>query len=265
MRELTLLFGIGCIALSSLSSQVLAEPAYTGPKERLHVYLLIGQSNMAGRAPFSEEESGVIDRSYLFNDKDEWEPARNPLNIYSTIRKKAKMQKMNPGFTFSKAMLDRRRGVSLGLVVNAKGGTRVEQWAKGTEFYAEAVRRARKAAASGVLKGILWHQGESNSSAPGTYLERLSDLVRNLRRDLNEPNLPFVAGQVFYHPEKKPHSKAINDVIAALPGAVPFTACVESKGLTTFDNTHFDGNGMRHLGRRYAEAMLALQSQSRSE
>ena len=72
--------------------------------ETHHIYLLIGQSNMAGRAPITEAEAGVIERCYLLNGEDQWEPARNPLNLYSSIRKKIEMQQMNPGYGFSKSI-----------------------------------------------------------------------------------------------------------------------------------------------------------------
>ena len=74
------------------------------PKKSHHVYLLIGQSNMAGRAPFTKDEAGEIPRCFLLNAQDRWEPAKNPLNRYSTIRKGLGMQKMNPGYGFAKAM-----------------------------------------------------------------------------------------------------------------------------------------------------------------
>jgi hypothetical protein len=73
--------------------------------------------------------------------------------------------------------------------------------------------------------------------------------------------LPFVAGQVFYHAEKKPHTKQLNDQIAKLPAEVPFTGCVSSDNLTTLDDTHFDSPGMKLLGQRYAEEMLRVQAQ----
>lgn len=151
---------------AALYAQDKTPAAYDGPKEKLHIYLLIGQSNMAGRAPFTTEESGAIKRCYLLNGEDKWEPARNPLNRYSTIRKELAMQKMNPGYSFSKAMLEKDEEISLGLVVNARGGTKIEEWAKGTQYYSEALRRAKAAQKTGTLKGILWHQGESNSEKP---------------------------------------------------------------------------------------------------
>ena len=255
-----LLLCLGCVAATALYAQDSSPEAYTGPKEKLHVYLLIGQSNMAGRAPFTEEDSGVIDRCYLLNDKDKWEAAKNPLNRYSTVRKGLGMQKMNPGFTFSKMMLEKNKDISLGLVVNAKGGTKIEQWQKGTVFYNEAVRRTQEAQKTGVLMGILWHQGESNSEDSEAYLEKLADLVVNLRKDLGNPNLPFVAGQVFYDPDKRPKTKQINEQLAKLPDILPGTGCVSSDNLTTLDNTHFDTEGMKQLGKRYAEAMLEIQA-----
>ena len=228
-----------------------APTTYEGSKEKLHIYLLIGQSNMAGRAKFTKAEAAPIDRCFLLNAKNAWEPAKNPLNIYSTIRKGAGMQKMNPGYGFALTMLEKDKGISLGLVVNAKGGTKIEQWAKGTRFYKDAIMRATEAQKTGTLKGILWHQGESNSGNPDGYADKLKTLVENLRKDLKAPNLPFVAGQVNNH-------KAINDEIAKLPAAVPNTAFVSSEGLKAQDRWHFDAPSMKLLGKRYAEEIQKL-------
>jgi hypothetical protein len=134
-------------------------PAPTG----LQVYLLIGQSNMAGRAPFTEAQARPIPHCYLLNGTDQWEPATNPLNRYSTVRKGLGMQKLNPGYGFALALLKHDPKRPLGLVVNAKGGSSIEQWAADTKFYKEAVRRAAAAQQTGTLAGICWHQGESNT------------------------------------------------------------------------------------------------------
>lgn len=228
-----------------------AESAYGGPKEKLHIYLLIGQSNMAGRAAIPEEDAGALKNCYLLNAEDSWEVARNPFNRYSTIRKGLNMQKMNPGYSFAKTLLEKQSGVSIGLVVNAKGGTKIEEWGKGTKFYNEAIRRAKVAQETGLLKGVLWHQGESNQGNPDGYLEKLQALVGDLRADLESPELPFVAGQVIDVP-------AINDQIAMLPEKVPNTAFVSSEGLKGQDRWHFDTESMKKLGERYAEAVLKM-------
>jgi hypothetical protein len=234
--------------------------ANTLKKETHHIYLLIGQSNMAGRAPIKEEKNLPLKQAYVFTSNNTWENAKNPLNRYSTIRKNLKMQKTNLGYAFAQTMLKDKNDITIGLVVNAKGGTRIEQWAKDTEFYKEAVERARVAMQTGTLKGILWHQGESNAGKADEYLEKLKALIENLRHDLKVPDCPFVAGQVFFHSKTKPATKAINDELHKLPSLVHKTQCVSSEGCTTFDNTHFDAKSTALLGQRYAKSIIALTS-----
>jgi hypothetical protein len=221
-----------------------------------HIYLLIGQSNMAGRAPITDKESGPIKGCFLLNGEDAWEAAENPLNRYSTIRKGLDMQKLNPGYGFAEAMIEKNSKTSIGLVVNAKGGSKIEEWSKGTKFYAEAIRRTKEAQKTGTLKGILWHQGESNEGNPDGYLEKLTTLITDLRKDLDMPDLPFVAGQVNNVP-------AINDQIAKLPKSLPATGFVSSDGLKAMDRWHFDNASMKLLGTRYAEEILKLQAASK--
>ena len=256
MNKLSILLCLCFLVGTTLRAGDSPAPGYKGPREKLHVYLLIGQSNMAGRAPYTDEEAGPIDRCLLLNDKDAWEPARNPLNRYSTIRKGLGMQKMNPGYSFAKKVLGANPDVSIGLVVNAKGGSSIEQWGRDTRFYKEAIRRTKKATETGTLKGILWHQGESNSGAPDGYLEKLKTLVENLRADLGIKDLPFVAGQIN---EANAKSGPINEQIARLPAAVPATGYASSRDLKCKDAWHFGPEAMKLLGERYAEAVLKLQ------
>jgi hypothetical protein len=220
-------------------------------REDLHVYLLIGQSNMAGRAPLAPDHGEGVKGCLLLNEQNDWEPARHPLNQYSTIRKGLGMQKLNPGWSFVRAMRKANPKVTIGLVVNARGGSKIEEWTRGTRFYQDLLKRAKAAQESGTLKGVLWHQGESNSGQPGPYLAKLKDLVENLRNDLEEPNLPFVAGQI-------KEGEAINQEIARLPAALPNTGVASSKGLKTMDRWHFDAPSMITLGERYAVEMLKL-------
>lgn len=224
-------------------------------KPQRHLYLLIGQSNMAGRATIGQAETAAIERCQLFNSKNQWEPATNPLNRFSTIRKGLSMQKLNPGYSFATSLLEKRKDITVGLIVNAKGGSKIEEWKKGTRFYQEAVKRTRIAMKSGELKGILWHQGEGNSAKPDGYLDKLAELITNFRTDLGHPELPFVAGQIV-------GKEKINEQIARLPERVPHTGVASSLGLTAFDRWHFDTKSMKTLGTRYAEQMLKLHQQS---
>lgn len=220
----------------------------------LDIYLLIGQSNMAGRAPYSEEEAKPIAGVYLFNEKQSWEPATNPMNRYSTIRKELSMQKMNPGYSFSKAMRASQPDQEIGLVVNAKGGTSINQWQKDSEFYNEAIRRTKIALQTGALKGILWHQGETDANDPN-YLPKINQLITDLRNDLDAPKVPFIAGQI-----NPSDDYLFNQLILKLPELVANTAVVSNEGLTAMDQWHFDHDSALILGQRYAEKMQALQA-----
>lgn len=237
--------------VSSIFSLLLTTASAAAAVEDLHVYLLIGQSNMAGRATVEAEDEAPVERTFLLNAEGEWEPATNPLNRFSSVRKRLALQTLGPGSSFARQMAEHDPEARIGLVVNARGGTRIEEWAPGSELYKEAVRRVHEAASSGELKGILWHQGEGNSNDP-EYLGKLAALIRSLREDLGNPALPFVAGQV-------EGDRPVNKLIAQLPAAVPVTAYASSAALKTFDNTHFDSASTRELGRRYALEMVRLQ------
>lgn len=225
--------------------------------KNFHIYLLIGQSNMAGRGQIPEEAKERIENCFLLNNQDEWSPASNPLNRYSTIRKNLKMQKLNPGYSFAKKLLDNDSGISLGLVVNARGGTKIDSWKKGKRYYAEALARVKAAQQTGTLKGILWHQGEANST-DAEYLPKLVQLIKDLRADLNDEKLPFIVGQIN-------GIKLINDQLAALPKQVPYTACVSSEGLVAQDRWHFNTEGQLKLGERYADEILKIKQREEKQ
>ncbi|MDP4610155.1 MAG: GDSL-type esterase/lipase family protein [Opitutales bacterium] len=238
------------LSISFPQDQNVANKVFAQNKENLHLYLLIGQSNMAGRAKIPDDAKGDIESCFLLNDQGEWTPAANPLNQYSSVRKDIGMQKLGPGYSFAKTMLHQNPEISLGLVVNALGGSKVESWKKGGRLYTQAVTRMKVAQQSGALKGILWHQGESNHT-DDEYLPKLIQLIADLRADLGDASLPVVVGQIN-------NVSLINEQLAALPVQVPHTACVSSEGLTAQDRWHFDTKSQLKLGERYAEAMMTL-------
>jgi hypothetical protein len=230
---------------------VTAEDKINVDKNQHHIYLLIGQSNMAGRAAYSEEDTKAIPNAFLFDDKDNWQEATNPLNRYSTIRKDLKVQRMGPGYSFAQIMASKGNNITIGLVVNAKGGTRIAQWEKGTDFFNDAVSRTKKAMKTGTLKGILWHQGEADQKNKA-YIEQLSKLVTDFREALGQSELPFVAGEI------RESGEEINKQINELTQKLKNTGVASSKDLKTFDGTHFDVASAKILGSRFAEEMSKL-------
>lgn len=237
------------------------------------VYLVIGQSNAAGRGDIEAQDMVTLSGVDLYNGTS-WESAVNldpltaisddaGLNRYSTVRNTNQPQGLNFSYTFGR-MLNEVTGNQIGLVVNAIGGSKIQEWEKGsTEFnyYAEAISRINAALAlnGSTLKGILWHQGEANRGL-GTYLTRLKTLITDLRTDLGMPDLPVIVGQISM---QRTDNENFNTNIKKItdPGDaayIPYTDYATTDGLQTSDRTHFNSNGQRVLGYRYAAKVLKM-------
>lgn len=233
------------IALISLLTAAPAGP----PEQPTHVFLLIGQSNMAGRAALSVQDAAPIPAVRLLNAGDEWEVARQPLNRYASDHKGEDFQRFNLGGPFAAALRGADPNTTPGLIVNARGGTRIESWLPGETLYENTLKRVR--ALDGVeLAGVLWHQGESNRDDPG-YALKLEKLVLGLRGDLGMHELPFIAGHIA-------GENVINEQMNTLARKLPHMAVVTVEGLTLFDDVHFDRDSLVKLGQRYTEAYLQL-------
>jgi hypothetical protein len=239
-------------------------PAGDKPDAKIHLYLLIGQSNMAGRGKVEKEDTTPHPRVLALNKEDQWVPAVEPLHFDKPSAG------VGPGLAFGKAMADANKDVTLGLVPCAAGGSPISVWQKGASWsqtrskpYDEALRRMAIARQRGVLKGVLWHQGESDSieKSANVYADRLADLVTRLRRDLEAPGVPFVVGGLSEPLRaRSEHAQVVDRALRAFAKSDARAAYVESDKLTLLaDNTHFDAASAREFGRRYAKAMLQLQ------
>lgn len=222
------------------------------------IYLLIGQSNMAGRGQIESQDKDTLRNVLLFRGDSlaVWEKAANPLNKYSTVRKELSMQKLGPGYTFAKTISAFYPERTIGLVVNARGGTSLREWSPSGQLFKEAVKRIKAATEFGIVRGVLWHQGESNVNYPQIYADSLEVLVQSLRKELKNPKLPFIAGQIFPSSDK---AKEFNKYLLKIPKLIPYSAVVLSDSTTALkDNIHFDAVGQRLMGIRYAEQMYKL-------
>jgi hypothetical protein len=217
---------------------------------------------MAGRGPLDATGKFVHPRVLMLDKAGQWVPATDPLHF-----DKPAVVGVGPGYTFGQDLAAHYpKKVRIGLIPCAVGGSSIEAWKKGgydsatnTHPYDDALARVRVARQSGVVKGIIWHQGESDSSPEkaAAYLPKLQDLIAAFRQELGDAQLPFVAGELGYY---QPAYKRINQQLESLPGKVPQTAVVTAKGLIhKGDGIHFDTQSARELGHRYAAAMLELQ------
>ena len=244
--------------ISTVCTKVVAQESLKSPKDLI---LLIGQSNMAGRATLLPEDDKVIDGAFLYDSLNHWIPLKNPLNIHSSIRKIARMQKLNLGFTFAKKITETKTLNPIGLVVNARGGTKIQAWLPGTFYYKEAVRRSLEAIKEGAkFRAVLWHQGEGNLNYDSDidydgYFEKLKLIIYQLRKDLKNDELIFIAGELN---KDNPKNIRFKSMLARLETEVPFAGSVKSEGTKTKDGTHFDNEGLKIMGDRYAEKLISL-------
>jgi len=225
---------------------------------QLHVFLLLGQSNMAGRGRMDEVPPLRDERVWMFRN-DQWQPAEEPLH-------NDKPDRAGVGLGMSFAMAVVEHGVApVGLVPCAVGGTRLEQWLPGAERYTHAIRTAREALKSGVLRGILWHQGEADAHAlqeASTYGDRLTEMIHAIRADLNAGQVPFLAGELGRFLRDHPgadYFEVVNQQLWTLPDRLENVGVVSAEGLgDNGDTLHFNAGSLREFGRRYAQVFLEM-------
>lgn len=240
----------------------------------LDLFLCIGQSNMAGAAK-PEADKGDLDNmtnTYLLNKEKRFEVARNGLNRYCNIATTF-TQYFGPMYPFAKKIVSATNR-NIGLIVNARGGSPIELWEKtgtdaGDSLYAKTMERALEAQKWGTYKAILWHQGEGNrynyTTVPYNktgesinYITALQYFVNDLRTDLGNENLLFVAGEVNYW---NPDLVGINSVLVTVPDNIANSGCASAQGLINITNLtdmdgHFNRESLIILGERYADIVL---------
>lgn len=239
-----------------------AEDNLVPARENFHLFLLVGQSNMAGRGRVTDADRQPIPRVLMLTKSGEWKPAIAPLHFDKSVA--------GVGRAFAKQIADARPGVTIGLIPCAVGGSPISSWEPGgyhkqtkSHPYDDTIRRAKIALKAGVLKGILWHQGESDSKPKlaDVYEKNLHELIARLRKELDAAQVPFIAGQMGQFKERpwSDDKKQVDQAHRDLPERVKHAAFVNSDGLShKGDQVHFDSKSYRELGRRYAAAFLKL-------
>lgn len=222
------------------------------------LFVLLGQSNMAGRASIELTDLNVLNNVFLLNAEGDFIAARNPLNQYSNIRKPISYQRLGLGYSFAKEISKIYPQDSIYLIVNAKGGTPIEDFSKNshTKYYEKTINRVKTALSKDdklKLQSIIWHQGESNKSNPEVYIKQFKKLVKDYRTDLNKKDLPIIVGQLGLWNDD--YSQIRNE-IEKLPKLINRVWLVPSNHLTNFDGHHFDSKSQRIFGKRYARTYV---------
>ncbi|CAJ1977385.1 unnamed protein product [Sphenostylis stenocarpa] len=238
----------------------------TLPKPKRQIFILSGQSNMAGRGGvIRANDSKYWDRvvppechphpSILrLAATLQWEPANEPLHVDIDT---TKVCGVGPGMAFANALRP-RVGDEVGLVPCAVGGTAIREWARGEELYKNMVKRAKesvKGQESCEIKALVWYQGESDTISEedaAVYKDNMETLIHNVRQDLNLPSLPIIqvalASGSEYIEKVREAQKAID---------LPNVIFVDAKGLQLKeDNLHLTTESQVKLGHMLAEAYL---------
>lgn len=230
----------------------------------MDLFLLIGQSNMAGRGPLDAAPKQPKPTIWAINSHDQWVVAKDPLHY-----DKPSVVGVGPGLGFAERWLELNPKAKIGLIPCAVGGSSIDDWQPGQKHaqtgiyaYDAMLRRVHLAQRRGKIKAILWHQGEgdSNPKSNKVYEEKLDEFFARLRRDLNAPNTPIILGTLGdFFVKKNPDALPINQIITSFPQNYPNVYAVSSAGLKhKGDVTHFDTPSARELGQRYAEKLWEI-------
>lgn len=277
----SLLAGLSCLPASASAAQKQAKPSKVLEKypplkpldmakpsdgwQSIDLFLLTGQSNMKGRGHLPEQPKDASRIAMLHMRDDRWYAARDPLHLVgdSQTYQGAGNEGVGPGLTFAESLLETNKEAGIGLIPCAVGGTAISLWQKGAKLYEDAVRRAKLATAStttlqGKVRGVLWLQGEADSKEDRIplYSERLLKMIDDLRSDLKDDSLPFIACTILEGADRtKPSGKSkINEILLSLPKQRKGTACVDARDLTGHigDNVHYDTASQEEIGRCFA-------------
>lgn len=268
----------GCTAPKSGTTAASADPNF-------HIYLCFGQSNMeAGARPEAQDKGEVdprfqvlaaVDMPRLNRTKGHWYVATPPLNRQEN--------NMGPVDWFGRNMVaNLPKKVRVGVINVSVAGAGIELWDKDNwqkyldtreqwmknivrqydgSPYQRLVEMGTVAKKDGVIKGILLHQGESNSSDtnwPARVKSIYDNLIKDL--DLNPKQVPLLAGELKSHEEHGVCFRFNTNILVHLPAVLPNSYIISSKGVKgTPDPFHFNTAGMRELGKRYAIQMLKLE------
>ena len=263
-----------------------ASAVYAAPDPNFHIYLAFGQSNMEGQGDIGQQDKSVDERFQLLwsadagscnqnASKGKWIKAVPPLAHCQGA-------KLGPADYFGRTMVEKTDSqIKVGIISVAVAGCSIKLFDKdnyksyvssqqnqswmiqrintyGGNPYGRLIEMAKKAQESGVIKGIIFHQGETDAG-DGQWPSNVKRVYDNIIKDLGlESDIPFLAGEVL----RSGVSSGANNNIAKLPQQSKNFYVVSSEGfnqaLGDGQNVHFTSQEYRDFGKRYAEKMIEV-------
>ncbi len=246
-----------------------------------YIYLCFGQSNMQGQGAIETQDKIVNSRFKVFQAQDCSNLNRQKATWYTAVPPTCQCNSLlSPADYFGRTMVaNLPDSITIGIFNVSIGGcdirlfdrdiysnydsTYKESWftslvaSYNWNPYQYLTNLAKLAQKDGVIKGILLHQGETNTGDANWvfYVKKIyNDLLTDLA--LNADSVPLLAGEVLSAPGNC--CSSMNQIISSLPDIIPTAHVISSSGCTGQDQAHFDSPGYRKLGTRFAVQMLSL-------
>lgn len=250
-------------------------------KSNFHIYLCFGQSNMEGQGVIEPQDTLVDSRFQVFQALDCPNLERTKMTWYTAVPPTCNCySKLSPADYFGRTMIENLPdSITIGIINVSVGGcdirlfdkdlyheydsTYSDRWfiSKIANYewnpYQYLISLARSSQKAGVIKGILLHQGETNTDEIEwlSYVKKIySDMLTDLC--LNADSVPLLAGELLS--TESSCCSSMNAIIAQLPDSIPTAHVISSEGCLGQDEAHFNSEGYRELGRRYALKMLSI-------
>lgn len=224
-------------------------------------FLMIGQSNMAGRG-FIDEVTPFYNERIQMLRNGRWQMMTEPINYDRPV------SGISLVGSFADAWCRQNPTDTIGLIPCAEGGSSLDEWAVGGVLFRHAINEAQFAMQNSELTGILWHQGESDSTNGNykVYYKKLLLIIEALRKELNAPAIPLIMGGLGDFLGKEGFGKScteynlINQELQKFAFEQDYCYFVTATGLTSNpDGIHIDAISQRKFGLRYFEAFSTKQ------
>ena len=245
-----------------------------------YIFLCFGQSNMEGNArPEAQDLVSPGPRFLMMPAVDDPQRGRKMGEWCEAV---APLCRPNTGLTpadwFGRTLINSLpKNAKVGIIHVAIGGIKIQGfhpdsiknyvktapgWMKGmlaaynNNPYERLVTLAKKAQKDGVIKGILMHQGESNTGDP-KWAGMVNQVYEHLLGDLKlkPEDVPLFAGNIV-QADGKGVCIGCKKQIDELPKTIHTCQIISSDGCSNGpDRLHFDAAGYRELGCRYGEAV----------
>ncbi|RXF68168.1 sialate O-acetylesterase [Arcticibacter tournemirensis] len=268
------------LTLLAFAGLLLANSSAFSQDKNFYIFLCLGQSNMEGNAKFEAQDTVANQRFRVLQAVDCPDLGRSIGNWYAAVPPLCRCRTgLTPVDYFGRTMTaGLPSDIKIGVINVSVGGCKIElfdksnyqsyvstspDWLKNMvkEYdgnpYGRLVEMAKAAMKDGVIKGVLLHQGESNTGDIA-WPQKVKTVYGNLLKDLGIDPVPLLAGEVVGE-DQGGKCASMNKIIATLPAVLPNAYVISSAGcLAAPDNLHFNAAGYRQLGKRYGEKMLSL-------